>query len=86
MSRTPIHKDLIALDRAHQATMQQFVLEQVAAWDEGKSEHARQRLLATVQHNMETHLLAFRAEWNKVQARIERDAARQEEAKVTKRP
>ena len=75
MSRAPLHKDLVALDRAHQAVMQQLASEQAAAWDEGKSEQNRVAILATVQRKLEMHMTQFQAEWTRMQARIEWQAS-----------
>ena len=71
MSRVPLHKDLVALDRAHQAVMQQLASEQAAAWDEGKSKQDRDTILAAVQRKLNSHLMEFQAEWDRVRARVE---------------
>ena len=73
MSRPPLHRDFIALDRAHQVVMQQLALEQAAAWDESLSEEERQKILATVEEKLQAHMIEFRAEWERVEARIERE-------------
>lgn len=73
MSRPPLHRYLIALDRAHQLVMQQLALEQAAAWDKGLSEEKRQAILATVEEKLQAHMIEFRAEWERVEARIERE-------------
>ncbi len=69
----PLHRDLIALDRAHQVVLQQLALEQAAAWDESLSEEERQAILATVEEKLRAHMIEFRAEWERVGARIERE-------------
>jgi hypothetical protein len=73
MSRPPLHKDLIALDRAHQVVMQQLAREQAAAWDESLSEEERQAVLATVEEKLQAHMIEFRAEWERVVVRIARE-------------
>ena len=77
MSRPPLHRDLIALDRAHQRVMQQLAVEQSGAWDEELSEKARQALLAAVEEKLEAHMIEFRAEWERAEARIAAETAQQ---------
>ena len=79
MSRPPLHRDLIALDRAHQRVMQQLAVEQSAAWDEELSEKDRQALLAAVEEKLEAHMTEFRAEWERAEARIAAETAQQVE-------
>ena len=78
ISRPPLHRDLMALDRAHQAVMQQLASEQSAAWDEELSEKDRQALLAAVEEKLEAHMIEFRAEWERAEARIAGETAQQE--------
>ena len=88
MSRIPLHKDLVALDRAHQAVMQQLALEQAAAWDESNTKQDRDTILATVQRKLELHMTEYQAEWGTVHAALERQAnlKKQMEETGTRRP
>ena len=78
MSRPSLHRDLIALDRAHQRVMQQLAVEQSAAWDKKLSEKARQALLAAVERKLEAHMTEFRAEWERAEDRVAGETAQQE--------
>ena len=53
--------------------MQQLALEQAATWDESLSEEERQKILATVEEKLQAHMIEFRAEWERVEARIKRE-------------
>lgn len=61
MSQAPLHKDLVALDRAHQVVMQQLAFEQTAAWDEDKSEEEKDVILTTVRRKLDLHMAEIRA-------------------------
>ena len=62
MSRPPLHRDLIALDRAHQAFMQQLALEQAVAWNEEISEEELHAILATVEDKLQAHMIELRVQ------------------------
>lgn len=64
MSRaTPLHDDLIALDRAHQATLRQLAQELAAAFDTSRTKEESQAMLAEVERKLEVHQREFAAEW-----------------------
>ena len=59
--------------------MQQLAQEQGAAWDDSLSEEQRQTIVTTVERKLEAHVVEFRAEWVRVEARIAAETAEQTE-------